>query len=70
MPEPPSPLIDVLSAESFVAEHLPGSVNICVYETAFIDKMRAAFPDPDTALTVYGLNDSTLEAPSLLPKGW
>jgi hypothetical protein len=36
MPELPSPLIDILSAESFAAEHLPGSVNICVYETAFI----------------------------------
>jgi rhodanese-related sulfurtransferase len=46
----------------FAAEHLPGSVNICVYETAFIDKIRAAFPDPNTALIVYGLNDSTLEA--------
>jgi rhodanese-related sulfurtransferase len=62
MPELPSPLIDVLSAESFATEHLPGSVNICVYETAFIDKIGAAFPDANTALTVYGLNDSTLEA--------
>ena len=60
MPELPSPLIDILSAESFAAEHLPGSVNNCVYETAFIDKIRAAFPDPNTTLTVYGLNDSTL----------
>ena len=68
MPELPSPLIDVLSAESFAAEHLPGSVNICVYETAFIDKIRAAFPDPDTALTVYGLNESTLEASVALTK--
>jgi rhodanese-related sulfurtransferase len=68
MPELPSPLIDILSAESFAAEHLPGSVNICVYETAFIDKIRAAFPDPNTALTVYGLNDSTLEAGVALTK--
>jgi polyisoprenoid-binding protein YceI/rhodanese-related sulfurtransferase len=68
MPELPSPLIDLLSAESFAAEHLPGSVNICVYETAFIDKIRAAFPDPNTALTVYGLNDSTLEVGVALTK--
>src|ERR1700756_3962611 len=68
MPELPSPLIDVLSAESFAAEHLPGSVNICVYETAFIDKIRAAFPDPNTTLTLYGLNDSTLEARVALTK--
>jgi polyisoprenoid-binding protein YceI len=58
----PFPLIDLLSSESFAAEHLPGTVNICVYETAFIDKIRAAFPDPTILLTVYGLNDSTLEA--------
>jgi polyisoprenoid-binding protein YceI len=68
MPELPSPLIDLLSAESFAAEHLPGSVNICVYEAAFIDKIRAAFPDPNTALTVYGLNESTLEAGVALTK--
>ena len=68
MSELPSPLIDVLSAESFAAEHLPGSVHICVYETAFIDKIRAAFPDTNTALTVYGLNDSTLEAGVALTK--
>jgi rhodanese-related sulfurtransferase len=68
MPELPSPLIDVLSAESFAAEHLPGSVNICVYETAFIDKIRAAIPDLNTAITVYGLNDSTLEASVALTK--
>jgi polyisoprenoid-binding protein YceI len=57
-----SALIDILSSESFAAEHLPGAVNICVYETAFIDKIRAAFPDTTILLTIYGLNDSTLEA--------
>jgi len=62
MAQIPSPLIDILSSESFAAEHLPGAVNICVYETAFIDKIRAAFPDTTVPLTVYGLNDSTLEA--------
>jgi polyisoprenoid-binding protein YceI len=62
MSDLPSPLVDILSAESFAEEHLPGSVNICVYEIAFIDKVRAAFPDPNTSLTIYGLNDSTLEA--------
>jgi polyisoprenoid-binding protein YceI len=62
MAEIPSPLIDILSSESFAAEHLPGAVNFCVYETAFIDKIRAAFPDTTILVTVYGLNSSTLEA--------
>jgi polyisoprenoid-binding protein YceI/rhodanese-related sulfurtransferase len=62
MADLPSPLIDILSAESFAEEHLPGAVDICVYEVAFIDKILAAFPDSNTPLTIYGLNDSTHEA--------
>ncbi len=58
----PSPLIDVLSTESFAMEHLPGAVNFCVYETAFLAHVLAAFPDKAAPLTVYGLNDRTLEA--------
>lgn len=58
----PSPLIDVLSGESFALEHLSGAVNICVYETAFLDQVVAAFPDKTAPLTVYGLSDRTLEA--------
>ena len=68
MAEIPSPLIDILPSESFGAEHLPGAVNICVYETAFIDKIRAAFPDTTILLTVYGLNSSTLEASVAMKK--
>jgi polyisoprenoid-binding protein YceI/rhodanese-related sulfurtransferase len=62
MADLPSPLIDILSTESFAEEHLPGAVNICVYEVAFIDQIRAAFPNPNTPLTIYGLNDATHEA--------
>ncbi|WAC21742.1 YceI family protein [Luteolibacter sp. SL250] len=59
---PSSTLIDVLSADSYEAEHVPGAVNLCVYETAFIDKVKQAFPDTATALTVCGYCDSTKEA--------
>lgn len=62
MPDLPSSLIDILSAESFAEEHLPSAVNICVYEVAFIDKIRAAFPDSNAPLVIYGLNDCTHEA--------
>lgn len=58
----PKPLIDILSADSFAAEHLPGAVNFCVYETVFLDQVVAAFPDKAAPLTVYGLNDRTLES--------
>lgn len=58
----PGPLIDVLSEDSYKAEHLPGAVNLCVYETAFLDKVREKYPDPETPLTVYGCSDDTREA--------
>jgi polyisoprenoid-binding protein YceI len=58
----PHPVVDVLSAESFASEHVPGAINLCVYETAFLDKVRAAFPDKATPLTVCGWDDSTREA--------
>lgn len=65
---PPGPLIDVLSAESFAKEHLPGAVSLCVYETAFLDRVLEAFQDKTAPLTVYGLNDRTLEAGVALSK--
>lgn len=58
----PGPLIDVLSEDSYKVEHLPGAVNLCVYETAFLEKVRENYPDPETPLTVYGCSDDTQEA--------
>lgn len=58
----PNQIIDILSAESYASEHLPGAINLCVYETAFLEKVRAAFPDVATKLTVCGWDDSTREA--------
>lgn len=62
----PSPIIDVLSADSFAAEHIPGAVNFCVYETAFLDKVSDAFPDKGQALTLYGFSEKTEEAATAL----
>ena len=59
---PSGPLIDVLSAGSYEAEHIPGAVNLCVYETAFIGKVKEMFPDAGTSLTVCGYSDDTREA--------
>ncbi|MDB6079317.1 MAG: rhodanese y domain and YceI domain protein [Akkermansiaceae bacterium] len=63
-----APLIDVLSSESFAREHIPGAVNLCVYETAFPDKVRAAFPDPSAPLQVYGLCPTALEVRTALTR--
>lgn len=65
---PSSPLIDVLSPESFASEHVAGAVNFCAYETAFIDKIREAFPDHGTELTVCGYCDDTREAEVAISK--
>jgi len=61
MPTVPFPLIDVLADDSFEKAHIPGAVNICVYETSFLDNVRKAFPDTSVKLTVYGWDDSTRE---------
>lgn len=37
----PPQLLHVLPPEIFAAAHLPGSVNACVYEMAFVDQVRA-----------------------------
>lgn len=55
-------LIDVLPEDSYEREHLPGAVNFCVYETAFISKMEDAFPDKGTPLAICGFCDDTEEA--------
>lgn len=55
-------LIDVLPEDSYEREHLPGAVNFCVYETAFISKIEDAFPDKTTPLEICGFCDDTEEA--------
>ncbi len=65
---PPSALIDVLTPESFMAEHLPGSQNHCVYEIAFAENVKSACTDSSAALVVYGLGDHTQEAKTAASK--
>lgn len=38
-------LIDVLPPEFHAQQHIPGSSGVCVFETAFQEKMRALVPD-------------------------
>ena len=54
--------MNVLTPEAHAEAHLPGSVNFCVYETAFIGDVTAAYPDRATPFIVYGLADATIEA--------
>ncbi len=59
--EPPA-LIDVLVDDHFKAVHLPGSVNVCVYEIVFLENMAKLIPDKDREIVVYGSGDRSLEA--------
>ena len=61
-------LIHVLPEEDFAEAHIPGAQCFCVYESAFIGKITAAFPDQSTALIVYGASDDTIEAETAIAK--
>jgi polyisoprenoid-binding protein YceI len=54
--------LHVLPEDAFAEWHIPGSKNLCVYESAFPVKVGEAFPDKDAALVVYSFNDDTREA--------
>lgn len=66
-PQPP-PLLHVLPPEIFAAAHLPGSVNACVYETAFLDKVHALNLDPTAPIVVYGAGEGSLDATTAAEK--
>ncbi|HEY8898987.1 MAG TPA: YceI family protein [Chthoniobacterales bacterium] len=60
---PHSPrLLHVLPAEHFAAAHIAGAVNACIYETAFLEKVRALAPDPALPIVVYGEGAPSLDS--------
>lgn len=66
-------LIDVLPPEFHAQQHIPGSSNVCVFETAFQEKMRKLVPDMSTPLLLYGAGgafDSEVAAEKLQREGY
>jgi len=59
---PPPRLLHVLPEEVFAAARIPGSQNACVFEMAFLDRVRELVPDPDTPIVVYGAGGGSLDA--------
>ncbi len=55
-------LIDVLPEEVHTVRRIPGSVNACVYETAFLDKVAALAFNKDQTVIVYGTGGSSLDS--------
>ena len=61
-------LLHVLTEEAFLRERLPGSVNACVYEMAFVSRVRELVPDPSTPLVVYGAGGGSLDSSTAAAK--
>ena len=61
-------LLNVMTAECFSAEHLPASVQACVYETSFIDQVHALNVDTGIAIVVYGQQKQSLASSTALEK--
>jgi polyisoprenoid-binding protein YceI len=59
--QPPT-LLHVLPEEVFTAARIPGSCHACVYETAFLDRIKALAVPPDAPLVVYGAGQGSLDA--------
>jgi polyisoprenoid-binding protein YceI/rhodanese-related sulfurtransferase len=59
-------LLHVLPEEVFEARRLPGSLNACVYEMVFPDRVRELVADPATPLIVYGAGGDSLDAKTAL----
>jgi polyisoprenoid-binding protein YceI len=58
----PPALLHILPEEIFTAARIPGSMNACVYETAFLEKVRALGLKPSAPLVVYGAGEGSLDA--------
>ena len=61
-------LIHVLPGESFEREHIPGSLQACVYEMSFLETVRALVPDPATPIVVYGAGGGSLDSQTAAEK--
>jgi polyisoprenoid-binding protein YceI/rhodanese-related sulfurtransferase len=60
--EKPVILIDPVMEDHFRAVHLPGAINICVYEIIFLDNIAKVIPEKDREIVVYGSTEKSLEA--------
>lgn len=55
-------LVHVLPEQAYAEAHIPGSLNACVYETAFVEKVGALVSDREVEVVVYSEHGETREA--------
>ena len=65
--QPPT-LIHVLPPEVFAEARITGSKNACVFETAFLDHIKALALDPAAPLVVYGAGEGSLDTATAAEK--
>jgi polyisoprenoid-binding protein YceI len=58
----PHHLIHVLPDEIHEACHIPGSCGICVYETAFTDRVKELVPKSDSMIVLYGAGNGSRDS--------
>jgi len=67
-------LVDTLPSEHFEARHIPGAVNVCVYEMVFLDGVSGLVTDKMTPIALYGAGlksqDSMMAADKLARAGY
>lgn len=51
-------LLNVLTPEKHARQHIPGSKQACIFETAFLDHMFRIAPDKNAKILVYGAGSS------------
>src|SRR5688572_24468051 len=61
-------LVHVLPPEVFAAARIPGSLNACVYETAFLDRVKELGLNQAAPIVVYGAGEGSLDAAAAVEK--
>ena len=62
------PVIDILPQTAFEQRHIPGAMNACEYEMAFLEKVKKLIPSLEKPFVIYGQSDRTREATEALSK--
>lgn len=67
-------LINVLPPEFFEEESIPDSINVCIYEVVFMDKIKEIIPNKNEEIVVYGdsgeSEEATYAAEALISEGY
>ena len=64
----PLHLINVMTPECHASGHIEGSVQACIYETAFLEHVKAIEKNKASTLVVYGMNRHSLAAQTAAEK--